>query len=100
MGCRPNWDRRPAWSPESGRLPGIPPTPMTPALSCDLQRVLGLGGAPHTTGLKNVYLASNENLPGLGREGQFVSAWGVARMIAEPAQHRPSRKREILIEEI
>jgi len=85
---------------ERGRLPGIPPTPMTPALSCDLQRVLGLGGAPHTTGLKNVYLASNENLPGLGREGQFVSAWGVARMIAEPAQHRPSRKREILIEEI
>jgi len=85
---------------ERGRLPGIPPTPMAPALSCDLQRVLGLGGASHTTGLKNVYLASNENLPGLGREGQFVSAWGVARLIAEPTQRKASRKREILIEEI
>jgi hypothetical protein len=85
---------------QGGRLPGIPPMPMTPALSCDVQRVLGLGGASHTTGLKNVYLASNENLPGLGREGQFVSAWGVARLIASPTQRRPGRKREILIEEI
>ena len=85
---------------ELGRLPGIPPTPMAPALSCDLQRVLGLGGVSHSTGLKNVYLASNENLPGLGREGQFVSAWGVARLIAEPTQHKSGRKREILIEEI
>jgi hypothetical protein len=83
-----------------GRLPAIQPTPMAPALSCDLQRMLGLGGAPHSTGLKNVYLASNENLPGLGREGQFVSAWGVARLIAEPANHKTGRKREILIEEI
>ena len=85
---------------ERGRLPGVQPTSMTPALSCDLQRMLGLGGAPHNTGFKNVYLASSENLPGLGREGQFVSAWGVSRLIAEPAQHRPGRKREILIEEI
>jgi hypothetical protein len=83
-----------------GRLPAIQPTPMAPALSCDLQRMLGLGGAPHSTGLKNVYLASNENLPGLGREGQFVSAWGVARLIAEPTNHKTGRKREILIEEI
>ena len=73
---------------------------MSPALSCDLQRVLGLGGAAHATGFKNVYLANHENLPGLGREGQFVSAWGVARMIAEPIQHKSGRKREILIEEI
>lgn len=83
-----------------GRLPGVPPTPMTPSLSCDLQRMLGLGGAPHATGLKNVYLTSQENLPGLGREGQFVSAWGVSRLIAESTSHRTGRKREILIEEI
>ncbi len=85
---------------QRGRLPGVPPTPMTPALSCDSQRMLGLGGAPHATGFKNVYLASSENLPGLGREGHFVSAWGVARLIAAPAHHRTMRKREILIEEI
>ncbi len=93
----------PAAKPEAlqaGRLPSLRPTPMAPALSCDLQRMLGLGGAPHSTGFKNVYLASNENLPGLGREGQFVSAWGVSRLIAEPAHHKAARKREILIEEI
>ena len=73
---------------------------MTPALSCDIERMLGLGGASHGSGLKNVYLVSSENLPGLGREGHFVSAWGVARLIAEPAHHKASRKREILIEEI
>ena len=85
---------------QRGRLPGVPPTSMTPALSCDVERMLGLGGASHATGLKNVYLVSGENLPGIGREGHFVSAWGVARMIAEPAHRRTSRKREILIEEI
>jgi phytoene dehydrogenase-like protein len=85
---------------QRGRLPGVPPTAMTPALSCDVERVLGLGGASHSTGLKNVYLASGENLPGLGREGHFVSAWGVARQIAEPPQHKSGRKREILIEDI
>jgi hypothetical protein len=93
----------PAARPEpsdTGRLPNLRPTPMAPALSCDLQRVLGLGGAAHATGFKNVYLASNENLPGLGREGQFVSAWGVSRLIAEPVHHKSGRKREILIEEI
>ncbi|MBN2575558.1 MAG: hypothetical protein JXP73_13420 [Deltaproteobacteria bacterium] len=83
-----------------GRLPGVPPTAMTPALSCDVERALGLGAASHGTGLKNVYLVSGENLPGLGREGHFVSAWGVARLIAEPAHHKAVRRREILIEEI
>jgi hypothetical protein len=85
---------------QTGRLPNIAPMPMSPALSCDLQRVLGLGGASHATGFKNVFLANHENLPGLGREGQFISAWGVARLIAEPTQQRSGRKREILIEEI
>ncbi|MGD0836656.1 MAG: hypothetical protein ABSB49_08445 [Polyangia bacterium] len=82
------------------RLANLVPSPMAPVLSCDSQRVLGLAGAAHATGFKNVYLASQENLPGLGREGQFVSAWGVARMIAEPVHHRTGRRREIVIEEI
>jgi phytoene dehydrogenase-like protein len=80
-------------------LDPVPPTPMAPALSCDLPRMLGIGGAPVGTGISNIYLASAENLPGLGREGDFVSAWGVARLIAQPG-HRPgARRREILIED-
>ena len=80
-------------------LDPLPPTPMAPALSCDLPRMLGIGGAPHGTGISNVFLASVENLPGLGCEGDFVSAWGVARLIAQPGQRSGGRRREILIED-
>ena len=80
-------------------LDPVPPTPMAPALSCDLPRMLGVGAAPLATGISNIYLASAENLPGLGREGDFVSAWGAARLIAQPG-HRPgAQRREILIED-
>ena len=80
-------------------LDPVPPTPMAPALSCDLPRMLGIGGAPLATGIANIYLASAENLPGLGREGDFVSAWGVARLIAQPRQRPGAQRREILIED-
>jgi phytoene dehydrogenase-like protein len=80
-------------------LDPVPPTPMAPALSCDLPRMLGVGGAPLATGISNIHLASAENLPGLGREGDFVAAWGAARLIAQPG-HRPgAQRREILIED-
>jgi hypothetical protein len=85
--------------PKPEKLDPVPPTSMVPALSCDLPRMLGIGGAPHSTGINKLFLASGENLPGLGREGEFVSAWGVARLIA-PSGHRPGkRRREILIED-
>jgi hypothetical protein len=71
---------------------------MAAALSCDLPRMLGVGGAPAGTGIPNVFLANSENLPGLGREGEFVAAWSAARLIARPDQ-RPPRRREILIED-
>lgn len=90
----------PPTAAEGERLPNLAPTPMAPLVACDAMRVLGFGATAHATGFKNVYLASHENLPGLGREGQFVSAWNVARMIAAPLHHKTSRKREIVIEEI
>jgi hypothetical protein len=76
----------------------IPATPMTPALTSDLPRALAVAGAPHATGIKNLTLASGENLPGLGREGELVSAWGAARLIAGP-QPRHEANRRILIED-
>jgi hypothetical protein len=75
----------------------IPPVPMGAALSCDLPRMLGVGGAPSGTGIPNVLVANSENLPGLGREGEFVAAWSAARLIA-PDRRQP-RRREILIED-
>lgn len=74
-------------------------TPMTAALACDLPRALGVAGIPHATGTKNLYLANSENLPGLGPEGEFVSAWGAARLIAGPRPRRETARREILIED-
>lgn len=77
----------------------IPPTPMAPALTSDLPRALAVGVVPHATGIKNLLLASSENLPGLGREGEFVSAWGAARLIAGPRPKAEANRREILIED-
>jgi hypothetical protein len=77
----------------------IPATPMTPALTSDLPRALAVAGAPHATGIKNLTLANGENLPGLGREGELVSAWGAARLIAGPQPRREANRREILIED-
>jgi hypothetical protein len=77
----------------------IPATPMTPALTSELPRVLSVAGAPHATGIKNLVLANGENLPGLGREGDFVSAWGAARLIAGPQPKREANPREIVIED-
>jgi phytoene dehydrogenase-like protein len=77
----------------------IPATPMTPALTSDLPRAVSVSGAPHATGIKNLVLASGENLPGLGREGELVSAWGAARLIAGPQPRREAGRREIVIED-
>jgi hypothetical protein len=77
----------------------IPPTPMAAALTSDLPRALGVAGTPHATGIKNLIVASGENLPGLGREGDFVSAWGAARLIAGPQPRRETSRREIVIED-
>jgi hypothetical protein len=77
----------------------VPASPMTGAVTSDLPRTLAVAGAPHATGLKGLTLASTENLPGLGREGELVSAWGAARLIAGPQPKREANHREILIED-
>ncbi len=87
--------RRPPSPPEP-----IAAIPMTAAVSCDLPRTLQVAGVPHATGIKNVYLAGTENLPGLGREGDFISAWGLVRLILGSQTRKDAGKREILIEDV
>jgi hypothetical protein len=65
-----------------------PVFPMPALWSCDLPRALDVGVLPHATGIKNLVLASAENLPGLGLEGDFLSALGVARLAAGPGRKR------------
>jgi phytoene dehydrogenase-like protein len=68
--------------------PGRPPIP--PAVyALAAPRALDVIGLPHDTGVKNLTLAGRENLPGLGLEGELVSGWGLARLLAR-GQARPS----------
>ena len=55
---------------------GVPP----PALfSVPSPRPLDVIGLPHATGVKNLYLVSRENLPGLGLEGDLIPRAGAPR---------------------
>lgn len=78
----------------------VPATPMAGVLGGDqARRLLGVAGIPHDSGVKGLFLASSENLPGLGAEGQLVSAWGVTRLIAGRQPRKESGRKEILIED-
>jgi phytoene dehydrogenase-like protein len=80
-------------------LPAVPPMPLPPVYSTDGPRTFDVAGLQHATGVKNLYLASRENLPGLGFEGELVSAWGVARLITGTQPKRDILRREVLISE-
>jgi hypothetical protein len=87
----------PEGRPGPGRPLPIPAAPLPALLSSDLPRALEVGAAPHGTGIPNVHLCSGDNLPGLGREGDFASAYGLVRLLAGSAATKPSRKKEIVI---
>jgi len=65
--------------------PLIPP----PVYALSVPRAFDAMGLPHETGIKHLTLASRENLPGLGLEGELVSGWGLARLLAR-GQARPT----------
>ncbi len=77
----------------------VPAQPMAAVYSSDLPRALDVGGAPHATGIKNLYLIGRENLPGLGVEGELISAWSVARSISASQPKRDLLRREVLLDE-
>lgn len=65
----------------TGSYGPVPARPMPAVLNSDLPRSLDVGAVLHETPIKNLHVANAENLPGLGVEGDFISAWGVARLI-------------------
>ncbi len=84
----------------SGRLAPVPPQPMAPAYSAEHVRAFDPGGVGHAAlGIKNLYLVGRENLPGLGMEGDFVSAWGLARLLTTSRPRRDVLRRPILVGE-
>jgi phytoene dehydrogenase-like protein len=79
--------------------PAVPASPLPPVYSGEGSRPFDAAGMQHATGVKNLYLAGRENLPGLGLEGELVSAWGVARLITGTQPKRDILRREVLISE-
>jgi hypothetical protein len=77
----------------------VPTQPLPPLYAADGDSAFDVAALPHATGIKNLYLAGLENLPGLGLEGELVSAWGVVRLIAGGQPKRDPLRREVLISE-
>jgi hypothetical protein len=77
----------------------VPTTPLRPVYAAEGDSTFDVAAMPHATGIKNLYLAGLENLPGLGLEGELVSAWGVVRLIAGGSPKRDPLRREVLISE-
>ncbi len=63
------------WSRQPGRMPTIcridPPGP------------LDVTGIPHRTAVKNLLMGCRQVVPGLGMEGEFLTALGAARIISK-----------------
>jgi phytoene dehydrogenase-like protein len=45
--------------------------------------ILGIENLPHRTGIKGLLLAGSQVISGLGTEGEFLAAWGAARIAAK-----------------
>jgi phytoene dehydrogenase-like protein len=95
------FDGLPPEVPGAGKpLPAVAPIPMPAVYAAERPRALDLGVLPHATGIKNLWLAGRENLPGLGLEGELVSAWSVARLVTGgTAAKRDLRGRDVLLSE-
>jgi len=59
-------------------------------------RPLGLCGVPHATGLKQLWLASRQTLPGLGLEGELAAGWVAAQLISSRSK-RPEIDKAALL---
>jgi hypothetical protein len=93
----------PGVSPPGERKSAVPApvavAPMPPVYGVEGDSRFDAAALPHATGIKNLYLAGRENLPGLGMEGELISAWGVVRLIGGMQAKRDPLRREVLISE-
>jgi hypothetical protein len=74
------------WSRSAERMPTVclvePPGP------------LDVTGVPHRTGLKNLLVASRQVVPGLGIEGEFLTALAVSRIVTKGDRSKRKLRRE------
>lgn len=93
------------WSPHDGVAPEGPrgsigearaPQPMTAIWNVPAPRALGICGLPHASGIKGLWLANRQVIPGLGFEGELLTGWGAARLTASTDKRRAGNAKEIL----
>jgi hypothetical protein len=91
----------------SGDIDGdAPPIPHAEEIPRWLHRpppidgILGIENLPHRTGIKGLLLAGSQVISGLGTEGDFLAAWGAARIAAkmDPRRERLVRSMRSKIE--
>src|ERR1700687_530660 len=64
-----------------------------PLYEVDSEDFLGITGLTQQTPVKNLFLASRENLPGLGLEGEFLAGIRAAKLIQETMNKKDPLKR-------
>ncbi len=76
--------------------PALAAAPLDPVWDLPAPRPLGLCGVPHATGVKQLWLASRQTLPGLGLEGELAAGWVCARLIGSRSKKREIDKAALL----
>lgn len=74
------------WTRNPSRMPTI--------CRVDPSGPLDVTGLPHRTGLKNLLLACRQVVPGLGMEGEFLTAWGAAHIITKSDRRKRKLARD------
>jgi len=94
-------DGVPAQGTLSGKPARTPPAaavqPPAPLYGRAAEGPFDVTGLAHATPIKNLLLVGRENLPGLGVEGELVSAWGAARLLGDAPVRRVSLGRRVLL---
>jgi phytoene dehydrogenase-like protein len=100
-------DGRPLWDYRSGRRKDIDRTalrmgggsldaePMATRWQIDPLTFHGLGGEPLRTPLGGAFVVGPSALPALGQEGEFLAAWGAARLITRTDRRKERMRRDM-----
>jgi phytoene dehydrogenase-like protein len=83
--------------PRAGTPGPVTTVPPAPLFARAAEGPFDVTGLPHATAIKNLLLVGRENLPGLGLEGEIVSAWGAARLVGEAPVRRAPLGRRVLL---
>jgi hypothetical protein len=75
---------------------GRKPLPLSPVYPVR-EGLWGVQGVDMRSGVKQLYLVGREVLPGLGFEGDFLTAWSAARVVLESSGRKDLLRRQVLL---